>query len=334
VNGGRATRYGSNVRLNHRDEQVTRYVHMFAGDILVPSNRWVKAGSLLGKMGRNAIPAQYPTHCHFETLLADETGWGYENFSELPGGAAKVAQYPRNDGVDKCTENPKYIKFQYGEWTRDPGAMLRKWIDAQLGGSAFADHFAKIMPASWPSSHTPPCRCEFGAGHTENPTACTAACLTGNDELVAAQVKWAKKCWAIRTSTDPAKCCCPGISKSGLAKSFTKRQRIQYHLWQLGEYDDAFDGGLGGGSVNAIEQALPLIDAEVKKEVGSESGFCADVRTETDAVIAAEAQKKKMEPATITETVEHRRIAVKNLLKKSDKVDLLLDELQRIAPHL
>jgi hypothetical protein len=285
-------------------------------------------------MGRNAIPAGYPTHCHFETLLADDTGWGYEDFSELPNGAAKVAVYPRNDGVDKSTENPKYIKFQYGTWTREPGAMLKKWIDAQLGGSAFDDHFARVMPGSWPSNHTPPCRCEFGAGNNNHPGACTAACLTGNDQLVADQVKWAQKCWGIRTSTDPAKCCCPGVSKNGLAKSFTKRQRIQYHLWQLGQYDDAFDGGLGGASVNAIELALPLIDAEVQREVGNESLFAADVLTETQAVIAAEAKKKKVEVSTITETIEHRRLAVKNLLKKPEKVDLLLDELQRIAPHL
>jgi murein DD-endopeptidase MepM/ murein hydrolase activator NlpD len=334
VNGGRATKYGSNVRLNHRDEQVTRYVHMHGSDILIASNRWVKAGSLLGKMGRNDIPPGYPTHCHFETLLADTTGWDNGSFSELPNGAAKVAQYPRNGGVDKCTENPKYIKYQYGEWTRDPGAMLKKWIDAQLGGNAFADHFAHVMPASWPSNHTPPCRLEFGAGNDNHPGACTAACVTGNDQLVATQVAWAKSCWGIRTSTDPAKCCCPGISKNGLAKSFTKRQRIQYHLWQLGEYDAAFDGDFGGTSINAIEQALPVIDVEVQKEVGNESLFAGDVRTETDAVIAAEAKKKKVDVSTITETIEHRRLAVKNLLKKSDKVDLLLDELQRIAPHL
>ncbi len=326
VNGGRATRYGNNLRVNHRDEAVTRFIHMYSADHLAGSNQWVKAGSLLGRMGRNAIPAQYPTHVHFETLIDNTTGWGMKDGSELADGEQKIrdAQYPVNPGVWTCAHTPKHIKAQYGAYARSPGASFEAWMEQQLGAGAY-QLYRWTMPASWPCNQTPPCRCEFGSGHTNNPGACTCSCRAeGEDgeELVAAQVTWATTCWAVRVSKDPSACVCPGLVAGGLEGCFTRGQQIQYHLWQLDHYTTGFDGKIGSGTRGILEAQLSSLAADYQAATGQASQWQAAVLARA-AEVAAEAE----------ETSTHRKQAIKDLLEESANLDLLLSELRAVAPY-
>jgi hypothetical protein len=215
------------------------------------------------------------------------------------------------------TANPRFIRRQYANWAREPGAMLEQWIDDQLGTGSFDSRYRPVMPSNWPANFTPPCGGEFGPGIRNNPSECTCSCRTegpnGEERIDANQRRWAATCWAIRTSTDPRRCACPGLSSRGLAACFTREQRIQYHLWRLGTYPDSnfgwdgfgFSGTLGGLSREAIERSL---------RAGHAPGFYDLVRRQIGN--------------NVPETRPRRLNAIRVLLDSDDNVNLLLEELE------
>lgn len=344
VHSGRAKRYTSNnILLHHGDEAVTRYVHMWAADLIAMTDQIVKAGSLLGKMGRNGVTGSkkiYPTHVHFETLLYVNTGWAYGNYTALAATDAAGKKmiddsgYPVNPDMHESTKNPKYIKFQYGYWVRDPGDKLEEWIDAQLGGGSFESYYQFYMPASWPAYETPPCKNEFGSGYTAHVGRCEAKCRqSGTTAPESTQTYYAKTCWAVRTHVDPRKCSCPGLNARGEYSSFTDDQIIQYRLWQLGHYDDKpFDGSFGGGSRAALDEALETINTRCRDRLSRDSVFVAMVGTQTLEIRQAEAAKKKKDLADVPETARHRTQAIRELLNDDYSKHSLMSELESITP--
>ena len=344
VHTGRATRYsGSNIRVHHGDLAVTRYVHMWQADLIAQTDQIVKAGSLLGKMGRQGVTGSkqiYPTHVHFETLLYINTGWSYGNYTALAStdaaGKALIdnSGYPVNPLVHTSAKVPKYIKFQYGLWVRDPGDKLKEWIDEQLGGGAFDRHFKYHMPGSWPTYHTPPCKNEFGTGYTKHVGRCEARCRQqGTSTPESTQKLYAQSCWAIRTNVDPALCSCPAFSTRGEQVSFTDDQLLQYRLWQLGHFGDrAFNGVFNGACRTMLDQALETINTRCRDRLSRDSAFVGMVGTETLKLRQAEAAANKKDLSAVPETAAHRAKAIRELLKDAYSKHSLLSELESITP--
>ncbi len=313
VTGGRYI--SSYPTLHHANAAFTRYVHIFAGDRFLKPDQWAKAGTLVGRIGRSGIDAKWPTHVHFETLAYRFTGWtgpsSAARWDELIDGNAKIsaAGYPYNPAIHtpRTDGKPQYIKYQYGTWVRDPGQSLERWVVEQLGPVGWRQ-YADDMPASYPGYQMPPCNCEFGTGHSNNPSGCSAKCVKDDGSLDTNQVKWAKSCWAIRSSRSPSRCVCPGINERGLDESFSKKQLVQYHLWRLGHLTGAFDGALGSGSRKSIEYAL--------SELGDNSIFANKV-----------AAKEK----DFANSANPTRSAIKKLLEDESELDQLLAELSALA---
>lgn len=306
-------------QLRHADEAITGYVHIESADRFLGANAWAKAGTVIGRMGRYKIPASYPTHVHFDARTYVTSGWtpssSSANLQELPDGANKLSQagYPHNPGIHtpRTDGHPQYIKWQYGEYTRDPGTLIKRWMADQLGPGGWV-RYREEMPGNF-SHMLPPCQSEYVNTSSSYPSGCTASCRGPDGASVADQTKFAQSCWAVRSSRSPSCCVCPGLSDRGAAESFTDAQRVQYHLWQLGHYDGKFDSDFGQGSRNAVENALA--------ELGSDSPF--------NQAVAAKEEELSAKPNPLKEALKTLLGPSSNL--NQDYFGQLLQELETIC---
>jgi hypothetical protein len=323
--------------IHHGDEMFADYAHMKS--TLAVKDKWVKAGTLMGIVGRVGFgnnTGDMPTHVHIHFFVDSRSGGWDNSHKKLLQGENKIKSMdvPYYPEVFTRNENPKYIKYQYGKWIRDPTDLLPGWINGQLGNDGF-DKYKLYMPINWPGMYLVPCQGEYTDAVA--PDDCKCECkkiVDGKEQAVAKQVKFAGKCWAIKTSLSHTNCSCPGLSKNGPDKCFTEPQQVQYHLWQMGKYKAALDGDLGSGSCEAIDRVRADWESNAVCAV-----FVQRFNQKTNQLVKnaqaredRKAKQKKRRAKKITETAYHRRKALVELLRKDEKkqenVNLLLQVLR------